>query len=673
MTRGVSNLFGRLLVVLSMLQGTTASKNEGDDVYQLPTAADFRVKDLDQVVSAFSKFPGRMYAGSLPMDHKSFTPGANPNQERTGYLQFWLFVPDKIAAKDTMVAWFNGGPGCSSFSAGVMFEHSPVTVPLNPAGWCCEESDAPLGYNTYAWTNATVMLYVEQPIGVGFSEATNDTPQPFSEDDVAADFDAFLQNFYKVFDGHESPTDDYDRKLDMRVHNLNLVGESYAGTYIPSVARGIYLNNLKNEDNIDGSPRFQTPLTGIAIGNGKIDAITQDPAIIDYAYWHGLIDLGTKEYLYAEWDHCIANMKAGKMGPGTEPKPFHSFTIRDDCGVFEGMLTAAGAGAFEKMMGGPNIYEYSTWDEYAAADGDGGTVSMFYNNIKVQEALNVPKHQRGPHHKWEGCIPETAPSGRRLASADVSAVTGESSFLDAMNRQRRKLFMDYDTPWSVTPYIAELLDEAKIDVLIYSGDRDIICCTQGSEEALRKMDWSGARELAPSDGVATSKRNAWTEAPRGLWLYNDYPAGYTKAYKNLNLLTIYNAGHMVPYNQPGPALDMLTRFLKGEDFYDRPLVTFSSYPMPDKVLPVGTPPKNQEPSVLNAMQMSATSGMPHLHSADVFSTQAFGSVVAIAAVAFVLGILVARRTMVGENQVVPSNRESSEGRSLTEGQTYGSL
>ena len=108
-----------------------------------------------------------------------------------------------------------------------MFEHSPVTVPLNPAGWCCEAQDEPLVYNRYAWTNATVMLYVEQPIGVGFSEATNDTPEPSSEDDVAADFDSFLQNFYKVFTGYEQPDSKYDPKLDMTKHKLNLVGERY--------------------------------------------------------------------------------------------------------------------------------------------------------------------------------------------------------------------------------------------------------------------------------------------------------------------------------------------------------------------------------------------------------------------------------------------------------------
>ena len=39
---------------------------------------------------------------------------------------------------------------------------------------------------------------------MGFSEATNGTPQPSHEDDVAADFDAFLQNFFRVFNGYET-------------------------------------------------------------------------------------------------------------------------------------------------------------------------------------------------------------------------------------------------------------------------------------------------------------------------------------------------------------------------------------------------------------------------------------------------------------------------------------
>jgi hypothetical protein len=187
----------------------------------------------------------------------------------------------------------------------------------------------------------------------------------------------------------------------MTTHRLTLVGESYAGTYIPSVARGIHRNNVANAPNIDGSERVRVPLSGIAIGNGKIDAITQSRSIPDWAYWHGLIDAGTRDYYAAEFDRCVRNLLgspgASHYGPSVEPAPFHSFTLRSDCGIFDSMIEAAGSGALggTTLDSGPNIYDYSTWDAYEAGDGAGGTVSKFFNHPGVQEALNVPHHRRG--------------------------------------------------------------------------------------------------------------------------------------------------------------------------------------------------------------------------------------------------------------------------------------
>ena len=560
-------LLALLCQAFLLLPIITASHEFGSVLpVDLPALEDLRVKNLEKIYPAYASFQGQMFAGSLPIDHS--TPDGD---KRTGNLQFWLFIPDHPTAPDSMVSWFNGGPGCSSLATGLMFEHGPVTVPLHRAGWCCERKDEPLQPNPYGWTNATIMLYVEQPIGVGFSEATNGTPPPSSEDDVAADFEAFLQNFYQIFGA---------QGVDLTTKKLYLVGESYAGIYIPSIARGIYLRNEYSTD----KDRINIKLGGIAIGNGKIDAITQDPAVIDFAYWHGLIDGPTREFLHTKWDSCLEKVRLedGEIGgaiPGkgkdsssstpdsdsvhANKSPFHPFTVRDDCGVLGAILQAAGESSFKKHPDGPNLYEYSTWDAYAAGEGDTGTVGSFYNNVEVQKALNVPEHLLGMH--WKGCIPELADmDGRRRLSKEA---TPSQSTMDA-EHPHRKLFMDNDTPWSVVPYLAQLLDEAKIEVLIYSGDRDIICCTQGSEETLRKMDWSGTREAAPGYSVVNGHSNAWSHATRSLWVYNDtYPAGYIKTHKNLQLLTIYNAGHMVPYNQPGPALDMIERFLRGESFH----------------------------------------------------------------------------------------------------------
>jgi hypothetical protein len=110
------------------------------------------------------------------------------------------------------------------------------------------------------------------------------------------------------------------------------------------------------------------------------------------------------------------------------------------------------------------------------------------------------------------------------------------------------------------PYIAELLDDARIQVLIYNGDRDLSTCAQGSEMLLNSMEWSGANE--------------WTKAPRSLWVVGDEVAGYSKRHKGLEFVVVYNSGHLVPYNQPVNALDLITRVLKNENFADYKLPSF---------------------------------------------------------------------------------------------------
>jgi hypothetical protein len=76
----------------------------------------------------------------------------------------------------------------------------------------------------------------------------------------------------------------------------------------------------------------------------------------------------------------------------------------------------------------------------------------------------------------------------------------------------------------------------------------------GSELLLNKMEWSGKKE--------------WMDAPRGLWMVNGTQAGWAKEHGNLSFVVVYNSGHMVPYNQPKPAFDLVTRLLTGASFLD---------------------------------------------------------------------------------------------------------
>ena len=141
------------------------------EVVKMKTPADFLVTGLESVQPAYAKFEGDMYAGMLPVLEPQIAGDDLATDKKTvGHMMFWMFEPKTQSAEDTIVVWLNGGPGCSSFNCGVMMENSPVTQPLRPAGFCCLEPTPELHYNEhYSWTQATTMLYVEQPLGTGFS------------------------------------------------------------------------------------------------------------------------------------------------------------------------------------------------------------------------------------------------------------------------------------------------------------------------------------------------------------------------------------------------------------------------------------------------------------------------------------------------------------------------
>ena len=287
------------------------------------TGDDFLVKGLEEVDPVFGTFDGRMYAGLI-----SITEDVNDDDD--GKLMFWLFDPKAPIVDDSLVIWFNGGPGCSSFHAGLFLEMGPITTPLQPAGSFGQPHDAPRGFNEYAWSNVTTIMYVEQPVGTGFSYGAD---PPTDEDGVSTDFYHFLVNFNRIFPQFASK-------------RLYLVGESYAGYYVPSMAHKIYNENKRS------SKEHHVNLHGIALGNGWADVENQAPAVIDYAYWHGMIDSVTRDAFHAEWEHC-------KLRTGSEPDPFHPMTTPDECGMMENVLKAAGGGLLKGMS--PNTYDVTTW------------------------------------------------------------------------------------------------------------------------------------------------------------------------------------------------------------------------------------------------------------------------------------------------------------------------
>ena len=80
--------------------------------------------------------------------------------------------------------------------------------------------------NPWTWVNLTNMVWVEQPVGTGFSQGT---PDATSEADVASEFLGFFKNFVDTFGLH-------NRKI-------YVTGESYAGYYVPYIADAMLNQN----------------------------------------------------------------------------------------------------------------------------------------------------------------------------------------------------------------------------------------------------------------------------------------------------------------------------------------------------------------------------------------------------------------------------------------------
>jgi hypothetical protein len=190
---------------------------------------------------------------------------------------------------------------------------------------------------------------------------------------------------------------------------------------------------------------------------------------------------------------------------------------------------------------------------------------VFFNNPLVREKLNIPKEL---DVVWAGCMPGAGRRRRRRVLKEEHLLPGQILLKD-------------DKPISMAPYIADLLDKAKIQVLVYNGDRDMAAGAQGSEQILNGMDWSGHSDWLDPKAYR-----------RALWMVDEYPAGWSKTVNNLEFLIVYNSGHLVPYNVPVHAMDLVTRLVTNKTFGDVTIPVVFDIDLP------ATPPlkKRKKPS-----------------------------------------------------------------------------
>jgi carboxypeptidase D len=93
-----------------------------------------------------------------------------------------------------------------------------------------------------------------------------------------------------------------------------------------------------------------------------------------------------------------------------------------------------------------------------------------------------------------------------------------------------------------------------IPILLFSGDKDLICNHLGTEEMIHRMTWLNGTGFEDPPGSGS-----W--APRRPWTFDGEPAGFYQTARNLTYVLYYNSSHMVPFDYPRRARDMLDRFV----------------------------------------------------------------------------------------------------------------
>jgi cathepsin A (carboxypeptidase C) len=124
-----------------------------------------------------------------------------------------------------------------------------------------------------------------------------------------------------------------------------------------------------------------------------------------------------------------------------------------------------------------------------------------------------------------------------------------AEFVECSTQVNFEFLADGDIGKPYHYHVANLLENG-VPVLIYAGDKDYVCNWLGNQAWLNALEWSG------QDGFNDAKLHSWD--------VDGVAAGEAKNFGPLTFLRVYDAGHMVPFNQPKNSLEMLNRWISGD-------------------------------------------------------------------------------------------------------------
>ncbi|KAL6562149.1 Serine carboxypeptidase-like 31 [Orobanche gracilis] len=275
------------------------------------------------------------------------------NKKMGRALFYWFYEATSHADDKPLVLWLNGGPGCSSVGYGATQEIGPFQMRANGRS---------LNSNAFSWNTEANLLFMESPIGVGFSYTnTSGDYDNLGDEFTAKDAYAFLQKWFLMFPSY-------------RTRMFFIAGESYAGKYVPELAE-VIIDNNKNSSFIN--------LKGILLGNPETDDAEDWRGYVDYAWSHAIVTDETHKTIIESCDFHSADPLNNTNCSNAMDEVYRQYNEIDVYSLYTPTCIRSSDNKSSPITAptSPGFMAYDPClDDY---------VESYYNRLDVQKALHV--------------------------------------------------------------------------------------------------------------------------------------------------------------------------------------------------------------------------------------------------------------------------------------------
>ncbi|XP_038715013.1 serine carboxypeptidase 3-like [Tripterygium wilfordii] len=589
-----------------LIKSLNSFPKDGSSVIQ----TDSSVVNVSRLVEQKFKFPS--LPSSPNVEYLGSFAGYYPLPNTNGARMFYFFFESRNKkSEDPVVIWLSGGPG-SSCSVTLFYESGPFRI----------TDEVSLVWNDYGWDKVSNILYIDQPIGTGFSYTTSESDLRDNHISVSNDLYNFLQEFFKAH-------------MQFAQNDFFIVGQSYGGHTAPTLASLIH---QRNQENVG----IRINLRGFAIGNGFTNPKIQYPALLDYAKNESLIKNYEHRRMTPMAEDCVSyitacvgflNIESPHMGSrcATLPRTIkhqydiveHPFelTYRTMC-----RISALKMWDFNTMDDGSDDYELSVWNlslkEEAFMKDEkfrSSSQSCVYPFLSIIESSNLSSsvipHRLNikgnigkealicfrPDYRYELCwvwedeVVRADTGGKDACRTafhycmeffhEILHCAGDINYYDIRKNRVGSKCYDYSNLENF--YSKESVKDAlnvRGDIPFVSFSSDVYSALKGDlmknldvgipallEDGIRVLIYAGDQDLLCNwlgnsrwvDAMKWSGDVDFRRAQNVSFFVGDSEAGELRSHKGLSFLKVFQAGHMVAKDQPKVALRMIQSWMHG--------------------------------------------------------------------------------------------------------------